>query len=69
MSIPFEIPAGTTHFKFSQPSLRIKTVFNRGAYENLLNAKLLENEEDEQNIEDTEDEIHGVYSFIVTVIG
>jgi hypothetical protein len=60
LSTPFKIPPGTTHFKFSQPSLRIRTVFNRGAYENLLNAKLLENEEDEEKVEDTEDEIHGV---------
>ena len=60
LSNPIQIPPGITHFKFSQPSLRIRTVFNRGAYENLLNAKLLENEEDEENLEDTEDEIPGV---------
>ena len=60
LSNPIQIPLGITHFKFSQPSLRIRTVFNRGAYENLLNAKLLENEEDEENLEDTEDEIPGV---------
>jgi hypothetical protein len=60
LSTPVKIPQGTTHIKFSQPSLRIRTVFNRGAYENLLNANLLENEEDEENLEDTEDELAGV---------
>jgi hypothetical protein len=57
------LPNGTTHIKFTQPSLRIKTIFNRGAYENLLNAKLLEQEEEEANMEDTEDEIPGVFFF------
>jgi hypothetical protein len=42
--------------------LRIKTLFNRGAYENLINAKKLE-EEEALEIEDTEDEIVGVCFF------
>lgn len=61
----YEIPDGATHFKFTQPSLRIKTIFNRGAYENLLNAKRLEEEEEEQVLEDTEDEIPGVSRLLV----
>ena len=53
------LPTGTTHLKFLQPSLRLKVTVNKGAYENVLNAKLME-ETDEEILEDNEDEIPGV---------
>jgi hypothetical protein len=53
------LPTGTTHLKFIQPSLRVKATVSKGAYENVLNAKLLE-ETDEEILEDNEDEVPGV---------
>jgi hypothetical protein len=65
-----EISKEITHIKLSQPSLRIKTVFNRGAYENLLNAQLLDQEEEEEeDLEDMEDELPNVSSAFLKIWG